>query len=78
VAVPTQRAALAIARERGYPRDAVRQAFNRCWRFWVIGQWITVGHALRCAGAQPGTTVVLTLRPPLTPGPHSAPPPPPG
>ena len=62
VAVPTTRAALAMARARGYPADAVHQAYNRFWRFWIIGQWITYGHEIRCAATTVGASCVIRLR----------------
>ena len=39
--------AVLMAKTNGYCLDDIRPAYNRFWRFWVIGQWIDPWKKLR-------------------------------
>lgn len=58
VAVQEKATALKIARERGYATEDVRNAYNRFWRFWVIGFWGDYGKRIHLAGESEGTVEV--------------------
>lgn len=64
VAKQNKKDACEIAKSKGFYLDDVRPAYNRFWRFWIIGQWIEPYSSIRVL-CDDGTTTLITLKQPL-------------